>query len=336
MAVPTILVPHYSFSSHASVSLHLNFGSADEGPEQRGQAHMLEHLLVRTHFSESLALKATTGRERTSFQVVTEASQVRRAAEELMGVVYRRVDIPGVLLAEEKGIIAREIAERRLTKSWRAREATFSALWEGTPYSHDPLGHVSDWEHISESAIRATLEQYYQPNNAVLVVVGDPRVTRHFEPAEYPPSIEPVVGSDPLPHNPRHIRLRWGHEELGHVFAWADCEAMPRARLANRLGKARFQQLALRAGWLTWVWVPPGMNPHRVVEQQLADAISALSATNSPLLGEHKLAEIKRSERVEARAADAVESLWVSDSATSPVTLKEGLDDWRSLARRAG
>lgn len=335
MNIPTVLVPNCTFPDHAAVGLHVNFGSADENSEQRGQAHLLEHVLVRTHFPQSLALKATTGRERTSFQIVTKTCQVRRTVEDLIKLVHRRIDITNEILTEEKGVVAREIAERRHTRSWRVREATFRALWEGTSYSYDPLGRVADWANTGPSSLVKTLEQHYYPNKAVLVVVGNSKLEDQLESASREHSLAPTGRQAPLLRSPRHVRLRWGGEELGHVLAWQDWGAQPRARLVNRMGKAKFQQLALRGGWLTWVWVPPDMNTSLTIESQLTETLSALSGSRSDMLSEHRCEEIKRSERVETRAADTVESLWSGSPTTSPFTLIEGLEYWRSLVQKA-
>lgn len=333
MGIPTVLAPIDSFTEHASVGLHVNFGSADEG--KRGQAHLLEHLLVRTHFPRSLALKATTGRERTSFQLVTKVSHIRRTVEDLTRVIHHRIPITAEILAEEIGVVAREIAERRQTKSWRVREAAFNVLWEGTPYSCDPLGSVADWTSLGPSSLVRTLDEQYLPGNAVMVIAGVPSLRDELKTTNRPPALPPTGRTAVLPRNPRLVRLLWDQEELGHVLAWSDSGAPPRVRLVNRMGRAKFQQLALRGGWLTWVWVPPDVEPYVTVESQLSATLSALSDPKSNVLSQYRCDEAKRTERVEATAQDALDRLWAGPRATSLLSLTEGLEHWRSLVQKA-
>lgn len=336
MDIPMVLAPNDSFQEHAAVGLHVNFGSADESSGQRGHAHLLEHVLVRTHFPDSLALKAKTGRERTSFQMVTKASEVGRTVEELAEIIHRRIGITREVLAEEKGIVAREVAERRHARSWRVREATFNALWEGTSYSYDPLGGVDDWTNTDVSSLEQILEQHYLNRNAVLVIAGDAKLEDRLQAAKWAHSFTPAGRAAISLRSPKQVRLHWGEEELGHVIAWDDSGAQPRARLVNRMGKAKFQQLALRQGWLTWVWVPPNADPQLTVESQLAATLSMLSESKSRLLSEYRCAEIKRSEQVEAVALETVDGLWAGRSSRSPLSLTEGVEHWRSLVQGVG
>lgn len=330
------MVRNATFSQHASVGLHVNFGSADEGPLERGQAHLLEHLLVRTHFPNSLALSATTGRERTSFQLVTSVNHVRRAVEKLKRLVTERIPITDEMLAEEKGIVIREINERHHTKSWRVREAAFNALWSGTPYAHDPLGGTDDLKDLGLATLARTLDQQYISRNAILVIVGGADLTDQVSKEDWPKSFFPAGDKSTLPSGPTCVPLQWGQEELGHVFAWADDMAQPRSRLVNRMGGVRFQQLALRAGWLTWVWVPPCTDPHLAVDRQLTATLSALSTSESLLLSEFRIAELKRLERVETVAHQTVDELWTQGSEATTLALSEGIEYWRDLAQRAG
>lgn len=335
MDIPIIFVSKDTFREHAAVGIHVNFGSADENTSQWGLAHLLEHVLVRTHFPKLLHLKATTGRERTSFQLIVKNNQVNRVIEQLATLIYRRVEITAKVLGEEKGIVAREIAERHQNKSWRVREATFSALWGGTPYSRDPLGSVAVWGSIDTSPLMRILEQQYIVENAILIIAGHPSLEDQLVSTNRPLPLSRVTPMAILPQNPRRLRLNWGREELGEVIAWKDTEAGSRVRLVNKFGKARFQQLSLRQGWLTWVWVPPDANPLSTIEDQLTAVRSALAGPENELMCEYKLAEMKRTDQVEAAAKDALDFLWTDLPLTSPHSLAEDLDLWSTLVHES-
>jgi hypothetical protein len=50
----------------------------------------------------------------------------------------------------------------------------FSAVsWRSSPYRNPVIGWMNDLEHLTVDDLAAWYEQYYAPNNAILVVVGD-------------------------------------------------------------------------------------------------------------------------------------------------------------------
>lgn len=335
MDIPTALVHHDASGGLASVALHVDYGSADEARAEWGRAHLLEHVLVRAHCARSFAVTASTGRERTSYRAVVEVPEVPGVLEQLRGIVRHQREVPPAVLLEEKGVIAREVAERRRTRSWRVRESALRAVWEGTSYAHDPLGSPSDWADTGEAALHATRAAHYRAGAAVLVVAGSRTAVDTVKAEATEEGVfRPPGPAAPLPRGVLCTPLDRDGEDLGHVLAWSDDEAGVQARLLHRMGPASVHQLAVRGGWLTWIWVPPGLGPLRTVRDQLTTALLALSRRADPSVLEHEAEEIRRSERVETAGQDAAERLWAGSSGGAR-TVREGLKHWASLVEGA-
>lgn len=69
------------------------------------------------------------------------------------------------------------IEERRLRTDNNPQALTFERFFAaaniGTAYHHPIIGWMNDLKHLTVNDLRAWYKQYYTPNNAILVVVGD-------------------------------------------------------------------------------------------------------------------------------------------------------------------
>jgi zinc protease len=165
-------------------------GSANEGKDSRGLAHLFEHLMFG----------ATTTRERGAFdKFVTGVGGEDNAYTTPDETIYVSEVPPGaeteVLrfeadrmrnlaltqenLENEKKIVTEELrrgtendpTSRLLVKAQRA-------LLGEHPYAFDPSGSKADVAAATVASCRAFYDAYYHPNNAHLVVVGpvDPKL----------------------------------------------------------------------------------------------------------------------------------------------------------------
>ena len=148
--VPILFKEHSSFSPLTHIAVQVNFGSGDEGLENlHGAAHLLEHVLVRAHFSALPELSASTGRDRTTYSILIHVREMDSILATLMKVFQPLALANEVLLTEEIAVVERERIERSSNLLWRAREATLSRLWSGTAYGHDTLGTKATLRNIS-------------------------------------------------------------------------------------------------------------------------------------------------------------------------------------------
>ncbi|MDQ2916979.1 MAG: insulinase family protein [Pseudomonadota bacterium] len=187
-----------------------------------GTAHALEHMMFRG--SEDLSgpqLNEITGKMGADSNAFTteDATQFRFTAPSTYLDLLLRIEasrMRGALLTErdwsaEKGAIEQEVSGDISDPDFLAFEEAESILFKGTGYAEDPLGTRPSFDRTTARSLRRFYGTWYQPGNAILVIVGDvdPRVTlakvEHlFEPipSRAVPKRKPVVVS---PVSPRTL-----------------------------------------------------------------------------------------------------------------------------------
>ncbi|TYK50610.1 M16 family metallopeptidase [Actinomadura decatromicini] len=160
----------------AAVVLRVRVGSGDERPDERGTAHMLEHLVVRCALAggrvgEGALVSARTGRESTAYSVVVRAFDAVRAVVAL-GAVFDELRVPPDVLAAEQAAIVEEAARRHAEPAWRIRESLLGGLWAGTAFEHPVLGDARVVASLTPRRVLRFHRTWYHPANATLVVVA--------------------------------------------------------------------------------------------------------------------------------------------------------------------
>ncbi len=167
----------------ASVQLWVRAGSKDEPRNRRGVSSLVEHLMSsgsqHVRAGGHGALLASIGGETGSYSYedaavyvdVVPSEQVDFAmkleAERLRGLLL----LPEQIAAEREVVkdAARQAQTNPLTAGFlRVLAATFTKH----PYAWTATGNVADIEAITDADVKAFYDAYYQPNNAMLVVVG--------------------------------------------------------------------------------------------------------------------------------------------------------------------
>jgi len=75
--------------------------------------------------------------------------------------------------AEERGAIEQEVEEDLSNPEYLLSVRLQELLFAGTPYEHDALGSRSSFDRTSAAMLQQFHRDWYAPNNAVLVIVGD-------------------------------------------------------------------------------------------------------------------------------------------------------------------
>ena len=159
-------------------------GSANEGKDSRGLAHLFEHLMfgATTTYSRGDYDRFVTsfGGEENAYTSPDETIYVSEVPPEAVdGLLRREADRMRNLalnqqnLDNEKKIVTEELQSgtendpmsRLLVKAQRA-------LLGDHPYAFDPSGSKTDVAATTVEACRAFYDAYYHPNNAHVVVVG--------------------------------------------------------------------------------------------------------------------------------------------------------------------
>jgi zinc protease len=172
----------------APVAVHMVWyraGAMDENDGTSGVAHVLEHLMFKAtrtltsgEFSKRVAAaggrdNAFTSHDYTAyFQIVP-----KQKLPEMMALEADRMANLAFDAEEFAAEIKVVMEERRLRTEDNPRslvyEALMSAALRAHPYRRPVIGWMNDLENMTASDARAWYENWYAPNNAYLVVVGD-------------------------------------------------------------------------------------------------------------------------------------------------------------------
>ena len=177
--------------SGVAIRMQINGGSLAESAEQRGYAHLIEHMLFRGsqnvpdgQFAKSLeAMGMTLGRDTTAFtspettlfvlDFPYSAAQPTKTGFGLLREAASRATISDAALASERGVV---LSERRLRDdpAQRTEEARLGFLLAGQPVpTRWSIGTLQAISGATAASLRQFYEADYRPQNVTLVVVGN-------------------------------------------------------------------------------------------------------------------------------------------------------------------
>lgn len=230
-------------------------GAADEPWGKSGIAHFFEHMMFKGSENVpsgefSTRVKALGGNDNAFTSQDYTAYFQNIAVEHLGEMMKMEADRMRGLLLPEEGILSERkvIMEERRERTDTNPQAQFAeslsaALWVNHPYGIPVIGWMHEIEALSAEDARAFYQQWYRPDNAIMVVSGDitlPELTAlaeaHFGPVTNPetalpprmrPQVPPLMGKvrltmhDPVVRQPvfqRLYRVPNGNGNEGRVF----------------------------------------------------------------------------------------------------------------------
>ncbi|MBL7997429.1 MAG: insulinase family protein [Candidatus Kapabacteria bacterium] len=187
----------------AATVLHYKVGSRYEDPARTGFAHFFEHLMfegtdsiprggVGDIFQRAGGeLNAFTSFDKTVYHVKLPSNGLQLAmwvdAQRMRDL---RVDTIGI--ETQRGVVKEERKQRYDNSPYGVwNEKMFTLLFKGSGYGWTPIGSSQHIDVASLKEFRDFYDQYYVPNNAVLVVSGD------FDENEVRKYIDVYYGSRP-------------------------------------------------------------------------------------------------------------------------------------------
>jgi zinc protease len=202
-------------------------GSSYEYGGLTGISHALEHMMFKgteKHgpgtFSEIISANggddnAFTGRDYTAY-FQNLASDRLDVAFELEADRMRNLTLPAEEFSKEIEVVKEERRLRTEDSPTALTSEGFSATaYEASPYRIPVIGWMSDLDAMEVEDLRAWYRQWYAPNNATVVVVGDldPQqvfalAEKHFGPLKPEPTPRPKPRDEPPQEGPKRILVK--------------------------------------------------------------------------------------------------------------------------------
>ena len=172
-------------------------GSVQENDDQRGLAHLLEHMAFNgtDHFKDNALqeylqsigveygrnLNAYTSTDETVY-FITDVPTARITALDSCLLILKDWS-NGITLSEEAINAERDVVHNeyrmRITGTQKILEQKFPELYAGSKYGHRfPIGLMEVIDKCSPETLRAYYRKWYRPDNQGIIVVGDIDVDR--------------------------------------------------------------------------------------------------------------------------------------------------------------
>lgn len=180
----TILINPIKQIPRVDIQLWYNVGSKDEKDNEKGMAHLIEHMIFKGSklFSESdineLIHKlcgytnAFTSYDYTSY-VFRLPSNCWKHSFTLLAECMRNCRFDEQMLYSELKAV---ISEMKMYKDDYPNvliEGMCSSIFEEHPYHHPIIGYKHDLWNLTRNNLHSFYKNHYHPGNATLVVVGD-------------------------------------------------------------------------------------------------------------------------------------------------------------------
>ncbi len=158
---------------------------SDEAPEGfPGTAHALEHMMFRgspgLSASQLADITAAMGGDfdADTQQMVTQYFFTIPAEDLDVALHVEAIRMKGILGTDslwdkERGAIEQEVAQDLSNPEYVFFTKLLDAMFKGTPYAHDALGTRPSFDKTTGSMLQDFHKNWYVPNNAILVIVGD-------------------------------------------------------------------------------------------------------------------------------------------------------------------
>jgi len=160
-------------------------GADETPPGYPGMAHAQEHMafaramkgLSANQLADIGALMGGDNNAQTE-QTITRYYFIAPAKDLDYALHVFSIQMRGVLdtqadWSQERGAIEQEVAGDLSNPFYRFFAAAWANLFAGTPYAHDALGTRPSFDKTTGTMLKQFYDAWYQPNNAVLVIVGD-------------------------------------------------------------------------------------------------------------------------------------------------------------------
>lgn len=179
-----VVIVRNKLSPVVSTVMNYLVGSDETPAGFPGTAHALEHMMFRgspgLSGDQMAAITASMGGvfNASTQQSVTQYFFVVPSEDLDVALRIEAIRMRGILenqelWLQERGALQQEVAQDLSNPQYLFYRQLLAAMFNGTPYAHDPLGSKSSFDKTTAAMLRKFHETWYVPNNAVLIIVGD-------------------------------------------------------------------------------------------------------------------------------------------------------------------
>jgi zinc protease len=170
-----------------AIEVWYHAGSKDEPRDRRGSAHMFEHMMFKgtehvrpeaqAQFIAGIGgyVNAATDEDATHYVDLLPAEYldfaVKLEAERMRHLLFRKSMIDG-----EREVVKEEIRKQENSPVAKGFMRFLEVAYTKHPYAWTSGGKIADLDLTTADDLRKFYDSYYQPNNAMLVVVGNTTV----------------------------------------------------------------------------------------------------------------------------------------------------------------
>lgn len=159
-------------------------GAKYESDFNNGATHFLEHLLFNgtaTRSQEQIAdriknlggyINAFTRKELTAYMSLVPAEHIHEALDIQQDMLFNSI-LPEERFPKERGIVIEEIRRDRDDPNHIAESFYDQWAYRGSPYARPVLGYENLIATIPRADIMEYYQSFYQPNNMILLLIGD-------------------------------------------------------------------------------------------------------------------------------------------------------------------
>lgn len=183
----TVLIQEQHLAPVVSVMMVYGIGSRNEAVGYTGSTHFLEHLMFKgtakhdpmkgTGIDDSLKPvgginNATTSQDRTNYFEIAPAQNLNLLldleSDRMRGLLLREDD-----RASEMTVVRNELERGEDDPDELLMSNLFAMSFREHPYHHPVIGWRADVEGVATSRLRQFYQDFYWPENATLIVIGD-------------------------------------------------------------------------------------------------------------------------------------------------------------------
>ncbi len=201
-------------------------GGSYENDGHTGISHVLEHMMFkgtkRYPAGEFSRIIAQNGGRENAFTGRDYTAYFQQLAKDRLPISFklesdrmRHLTLPPEAFKKELRVV---LEERRMRTDDQPRALTYEQFYAtafmANPYHHPIIGWKNDIEHLTDADVRRWYHDWYAPNNATLVVVGDvdpkwvyDQAKRYFGPLQPSKLTAPKPRIEPAQTGPRHITV---------------------------------------------------------------------------------------------------------------------------------